>query len=118
MEKEAISKEEFSIYDYYPEFERGELIKLQFASGVFKGRFIRWINKDDNDQSLGKDLLIEISYENYILWLAKRLDAGKISFEQFTSMMSKERYERAKMRSFEDSYIYRINDKMFRCPKE
>ncbi len=114
-EKSIIDGESFFIYDYYPEFEEGEMITVQSTlSRELRGKFLGW--KDYTTKDTGKKLRLELTYKSYILQLALMLDDNGMSLEKFFEHLPKEKYEKLKVTRLHDTIIFKINGKMFKRP--
>lgn len=88
--------------------EGSKINVLSSIGNEIKGVFIGWKYKcEENDERF---LLIEQTYENYILSLSRLLDSNDLTLEQFKTQISEKVYERNKIRKIDERSIFRLND--------
>jgi hypothetical protein len=95
-----------------PQFKKGDLIIVSIINRPdIKGRFIEW--KDKPQELSGMYLIIEQTYENFILGLAYLLDRKLISTEEFKVQIEEKEYLKKRIRKISNNQIYRINNKFY-----
>lgn len=94
------------------EFKIGETIIVSILHRPdIRGKFIEWQEKPEAYS--GRYLVLEQTYENYVLGLAYLLDTKLIDREEFKSQIEIEEYNKHKNRKLADNSIYRINNKYY-----
>lgn len=100
-----------------PQLTKGELITVSIINRPdIKGKFIRWKNKPE--ELSGNYLILEQTYENFILGLAYMLDRKLINTVEFKEQIRMKEYLKKKIRKISNNQIYRINNKYYSSNSE